>query len=126
MVGRLREKPGTGLVYGNGGYLGKHAFGLYGTEPPAAGYRTASAEVGLAATPSRTPDPDFAGRATIDGYSVSHDRDGNPTRALVCMLTTSGSRVWGGTTDPATLDAMVVEEFVGREAELDPDGEVSV
>ena len=53
-------------------------------------------------------------------------RDGNPTRALVCMLTTSGSRVWGGTTDPATLDAMVVEEFVGREAELDPDGEVSV
>ena len=33
MVGRLREKPGTGLVYGNGGYLGKHAFGLYGTEP---------------------------------------------------------------------------------------------
>ena len=126
MVGRLREKPGTGLVYGNGGYLGKHAFGLYGTEPPAAGYRTASAEVDLAATPSRTPDPDFAGRATIDGYSVSHDRDGDPTRALVCMLTTSGSRVWGGATDPATLDAMVVEEFVGREAELDPDGEVSV
>jgi len=126
MVGRLRERPGTGLVYGNGGYLGKHAFGLYGTEPPAGGYRTASAEVDLEATPSRTPDPDFAGQATIDGYSVSHDREGSPMRALVSMLTTSGSRVWGGTTQRATLDAMVVEEFVGRPAELDPEGLVAI
>jgi hypothetical protein len=42
------------------------------------------------------------------------------------MLTTSGSRVWGGTTQRATLDAMVVEEFVGRPAELDPDGLVAI
>ncbi len=66
------------------------------------------------------------GLGNVNKRQVSHDRDGNPARALVCMLTTSGSRVWGGATDPATLDAMVVEEFVGREAELDPDGAVSV
>jgi|TARA_B100001105_G_scaffold37605_1_gene26788 acetyl-CoA C-acetyltransferase len=126
MVGRLRERPGTGLVYANGGYLGKHAFGLYGTEPPAGGYRTERSEVDRRATPSRTPDPGFAGPATIDGYSVSHDREGRPTRALVSMLTTSGSRVWGGTTQRATLDAMTIEEFVGRPAEMDPDGFVAI
>ena len=126
MVDRLRDRPGTGLVYGNGGYLGKHAFGLYGTEPPAQGYRTGQPRVDVAASPSRNPDPDFAGRATIDGYSVSHDREGVPTRALVALLTAAGSRVWGGSTERATLDAMVDEEFVGRTAELDPDGLIAI
>lgn len=126
MVDRLRDRPGTGLVYGNGGYLGKHAFGLYGTEPPAQGYRTGQPRVDVDASPSRNPDPDFAGRATIDGYSVSHDREGVPTRALVALLTAAGSRVWGGSTERATLDAMVDEEFVGRTAELDPDGLIAI
>jgi hypothetical protein len=42
------------------------------------------------------------------------------------MLTTSGSRVWGGTTQRATLDAMTIEEFVGRPAEIDPNGLVAI
>ena len=36
VVGDLREQPGEhGLVWANGGYATKHAFGVYGTEPPA-------------------------------------------------------------------------------------------
>ena len=38
----LREQPGEkGLVWANGGYATKHAFGVYGTEPPADGFRHA-------------------------------------------------------------------------------------
>ena len=36
----LRERPGErGLVWANGGYVTKHTFGVYSTEPPAPGFR---------------------------------------------------------------------------------------
>ena len=39
----LRERPGAlGLVWANGGFVTKHSFGIYGTDPPAAGFRAAS------------------------------------------------------------------------------------
>src|SRR6185295_1835810 len=40
MAGRVRAEPGSiGLVTANGGFLTKHAVGLYGTEPPEQGFR---------------------------------------------------------------------------------------
>ena len=40
VVGELRERPGErALVWANGGYVTKHAFGIYGTQPPAGGFR---------------------------------------------------------------------------------------
>ncbi len=126
LVGRLREQPGTALLYANGGYLGKHAFGVYSTEPPADGYRSIDCGADVASEPVRTPDPDFAGTATVDGYTVRHDRDGRPADALVAALSPGGARVWGGTDDRATLDALLADDLVGRPCELDPDGLVAL
>ena len=54
MVEALRADPGTnGLVWGNGGYLTKHAFGLYSTEPPADGFRHVHPQDEIDALPSR-------------------------------------------------------------------------
>jgi len=133
LVERLREAPGTGLLYANGGYLGKHAFGIYGTEPPTDPFRSIDCATEMADEPTRIPAPDFSGPATVDGYTVRHDRDGRPTAALVAALTdptdadnSLGSRVWGGTADPATLDALLAADLVGHPCELDPDGLVSI
>ena len=44
MAGVLRDDPGAiGLVTANGGFITKHAFGVYSTEPPADG-RSATRE----------------------------------------------------------------------------------
>tara|TARA_B100000446_G_scaffold112940_1_gene105471 strand:- start:453 stop:833 length:381 start_codon:yes stop_codon:yes gene_type:complete len=125
MVERLRELPGTGFIYANGGYFGKHAFGIYSSEPPIAGYRSENLQSEMEELPVRVPDPTFAGKGTIDGYTVVYDRNDRPERALVALLTDEGARVWGGTTDRATLVAMVDEEHVGQAAEMDPDGLVA-
>tara|TARA_B100000508_G_scaffold12183_1_gene8524 strand:- start:507 stop:887 length:381 start_codon:yes stop_codon:yes gene_type:complete len=125
MVERLRELPGTGFIYANGGYFGKHAFGVYGSEPPIAGYRSENLQSEVEELPVRVPDPAFAGEGTIDGYTVVYDRNDRPEHALVALLTDEGARVWGGTTDRATLVAMVDEEHVGQTAEIDPDGLVA-
>ena len=125
MVERLRELPGMGLIYANGGYFGKHAFGVYGSEPPIAGYRSEDLQSEVEELPVRVPDPAFTGKGTIDGYTVIYDRNGRPEHALVALLTDEGARVWGGTTDRATLVAMVDEEHVGQAAEMDPDGLVA-
>jgi acetyl-CoA C-acetyltransferase len=55
----LRGDPGTtGLCTGNGGYLTKHAFGVYSSEPPAAGvFRWRSTQDEVDALPSRELDP---------------------------------------------------------------------
>ena len=129
LVGRLREAPGTGLLYANGGYLGKHAFGIYGTEPPVNAFCSLEGADEVAHEPTRTPDPDFAGTAIVDGYTVRHDRHGRPTEALVAALTADGpdgSRVWGGTDDRATLDALLAADLVGQPCDLDPAGLVSI
>src|SRR5690606_11657297 len=45
MAGVLRDDPGAlGLVTANGGYVTKHALGLYSTEPPAGGFRWADVQ----------------------------------------------------------------------------------
>ena len=70
VVGDLREQPGEhGLVWANGGYATKHAFGVYGTEPPAAGVpprRPAGRDRRPAAAAELASAEDAAGPATIE------------------------------------------------------------
>ena len=121
----LRDAPGTtGLVWANGGYTTKHAFGVYSTEPPAAGFRYAYPQDQIDAMPRRevaTAD-EAAGPATVEAYSVMHDRDGNPETANAACLLTDGRRAWGRSTDRALAAAMCVGEWVGRAVTLAPDG----
>ena len=82
-----------GLVTANGGFVTKHAFGVYATEPPAG-----RVPVGGAAGRGRrrlTPAvaaEDYDGPATIEGYTVMHDRDGAPEHGIVALRTPDGDR----------------------------------
>ncbi|MCU1394055.1 MAG: hypothetical protein JWM34_2483 [Ilumatobacteraceae bacterium] len=121
----VRAAPGKpGLVWANGGYTTKHAFGVYSTEPAANGFRYAYPQDQIDAMPQREVVglADAAGPATIEMYSVMHDRDGLPETAYAACLLADGRRAWGRSTDPALAAAMCVGEWVGRPATLAPDG----
>ena len=96
VVEDLRAQPGEkGLVWANGGYATKHAFGVYGTEPPADAFRHANPQDEIDALPRRelAVGEDAAGAATIEAYTVMHGRDGSPEQAIATCLLDDGRRV---------------------------------
>ena len=125
VIGELRARPGEkGLVWGNGGYATKHAFGVYSTTPPTNGFKHAYPQDQIDALPRRTV-VDIGtseGPATIEGYTVMHDRDGNPERAIAPCLLPNGNRAWGISDDADTVKAMCEGEWVGRAVRLDATG----
>lgn len=123
MVGRLRADPGAvGLCSANGGYLTKHALGVYSTTPPAGGFRFATPQDELATVPDVELCEDPDGPATVEAYTVMHGREGEAEQGLIAARLPDGRRAWGRTDDTAVLKAMELEEFVGRSVTLSPDG----
>jgi acetyl-CoA C-acetyltransferase len=129
MLGELRDHPGDhGLVWANGGYATKHAFGVYSSTPPAFGFRHESPQDEIDALPRRMlAEPEAAaGRATIEAYTVMHSRDGVPEKVISSCLLDDGRRAWGLSDDVATAAAVCEGEWVGREVTLDPSGSLLV
>ena len=121
----LRDGIGTtGLVWANGGYTTKHAFGVYSSQPPSSEFRYDYPQEQIDALPSRTlaPPDDAAGEATVEAYSVMHDRDGRPERSIVSCLLADGRRAWVDTTDTDVGRDMCDNEWVGRTVRLDASG----
>ncbi len=126
MVECLREHPGDlGLVSANGGYTTKHALGLYSTEPREGGFVSIDAQPAASAVEKRPVDETHTGPVVIEGYTVMHDREG-PTVALAALLTPTGARTWGSSTDPSLMASLMTDEGIGRAALLDADGRFSL
>jgi acetyl-CoA C-acetyltransferase len=125
VVGELREHPGeTALIWANGGYVTKHAFGVYATTPPPDGFRHDEPQAEIDALPSRelADQVDAAGPVTIEAYTVMHGRDGAPEQAIATCLLGDGRRAWGLSSDGGTMAALGEGEWVERPARLDADG----
>jgi acetyl-CoA C-acetyltransferase len=125
MMRDLRDGAGTtGLVWANGGYATKHSFGVYSTEPPAAGFRHGSPQDDVDALPRRdvATGEDAAGPVTIEAYTVIHDRNGDPEVVHAACLCADGRRAWASSRDLGLAAAMCEGEWVGRSAVLGPDG----
>jgi acetyl-CoA C-acetyltransferase len=122
MIGVLRDDPGSvGLVSANGGFLTKHAIGLYATEPPAAGFRADDVQQAVDRVPATAVDEGYEGTVTVEAYTVMHDHDG-PKEGLCAVRTPGNARTWGRVTDLDTAAAMTVDEAIGRAGTLDADG----
>jgi acetyl-CoA C-acetyltransferase len=122
MAGALREDPGSiGLVSANGGFITKHAFGVYSTEPPATPFRHDDTQAAVDALPKRTVDEAPDGGCELEAWTVVHGR-GGPENGIVVGLMGDGRRAWGTTTDPDQLQTLLTEELGGRKADLRPDG----
>ena len=122
----MRDPGSIGLVTGIGWYLTKHAVGVWSTTPPADGFAYASPQDEVDSLPQRAPASEFEGDATVETYTVVHDREGEPERAIVSLLTKDGSRGWGTFTDRDTLGSLEVEEGCGRKARVHPDGQAEL
>ncbi|HUS42543.1 MAG TPA: acetyl-CoA acetyltransferase [Ilumatobacteraceae bacterium] len=128
VVNDLRERPGDyGMVWANGGFVTKHAFGVYSTVPVTE-FRHDKPQAEIDALPRRelAPATDAAGSATIESYTVMFDRDGAPERSLAACLLGDGRRAWG-TSDAGEVTAAMCEgEWVGRSVDLDAAGDIHV
>lgn len=118
---RLRESgPGVlGLATALGWYATKHALGLYGSEPPAAGYRLHRPEP----EPARrevAPPEDAAGVA--ETCTVVYERDGSPSYGILFALRDDGRRALARSDHPETLATMTADGFLGSRVTLRADG----
>ena len=126
MIDVLRGDAGSvGLVSANGGFLTKHAIGLYSTEPPPKGYEAADVQEQVDQVPSVPLAEDHTGEVTIEAYTVMHNADG-PELGLCALRTAEGARTWGRVTDVAAATAMITEEAIGRSGNLDADGTITL
>jgi len=121
----LRDGKGTSaLVWANGGYTTKHAFGVYATTPPKDGFKYDYPQDHIDALPRRslaTP-PEAAGTATVEAYSVMHSREGLPERSIASCLLADGRRAWADTTSVDIGIDMCQNEWVGKSVTLDASG----
>ena len=123
----LRDDPGAlGLVTANGGYITKHAFGVYSTEPPAAGFRHADPQAEVDALPRRVLCEEPDGEMAVETWTAMHDRDGQPETGIVVGLLDDGRRGLGTTQDADALKALVTEDLAGRRARITPDGAIEL
>lgn len=118
MVERLRREPGAaGLVTAVGWYLTKHAVGVYASAPPDSPFRRddpAEYQPQLDAEPSPALADAADGPATVEAYTVQHDRDGRAAVGIVVARLDDGRRCWANITDVAALEQSERDELVGH------------
>jgi acetyl-CoA C-acetyltransferase len=119
MMHRLRAHPGSfGMVTAIGNYVTKHSFGVYSTTPPAGPWRRENPAV-LQAELDKLPRAPFveraSGPATIETYTVMHDKNGPEYSILLGRLTETGHRFIANTpSDAATLADLQNRDSLGR------------
>jgi acetyl-CoA C-acetyltransferase len=122
----LREgSGGVGLVTANGGLLAKHAFGVYSSEPPSDGFRFANLQAEVDALGERDVAVEWDGPVGVEAYTVMHEQ-GEPRTGYVACRTPDGARTWAIVEEAPVLEAMMREEFCGRDGRIDGHGNLDV
>lgn len=113
-MARLRDDPGShALVSSVGGSFAKHAFGIYSTEPPRAGFQYADLDTEAEGLPRREFVGNCEGEATIETYALRY-HEGVPSYASISCLLDDGRRTWIKCVDANVLARMLVREACGR------------
>ncbi|OBF93126.1 acetyl-CoA acetyltransferase [Mycobacterium sp. 852002-51152_SCH6134967] len=123
MAERLLAAPGQlGLITANGGYLTKHSFGIYGTEPPPHEFRWEDVQSEVDREPARTALVDWAGVGTVETWTTPFDREGSPEKTFLAVRTPDDERVLAVIPDAAGAAATVDEDISGAKVQVNPDG----
>jgi len=126
---RLREsRDEKAFIWANGGYATKHAFGVYGTNPQPDGFRHASPQHEIDALPRRelATGDEARGAATIEAYTVMHDRAGEAERLIAAALLPDGRRAWVVCPDKSVAASFTSGEHVGDQVTLSRSGELAI
>lgn len=108
-----QQRQAKCLITANGGYLTKHAFGVYAATPPETPFRHQDVQDEVDATPTRDVALDYDGDASVESYTVMYGAEGPNIGHVVCRLP-DGRRAWANCEQPEVLQAMTREEFCGR------------
>lgn len=123
MAERLVANPGqVGLITANGGYLTKHSFGIYSTEPPAREFRWEDVQSEVDAEPTVVAEADWSGTGTIETWTTPVTREGAPEKVFVAVRTPSGGRALAVITDASQAEASTREDLAGAAVTVKPDG----
>jgi len=127
MVERLRENPGArGLVTANGGYLTKHSFGVYSTTPPVHAFRWEDVQDEVDREPTRTALVDWEGTGSVESWTVPFDREGEPQKAFLAVLTPEGARTLASIDDPGAAAATLTGDIAGAPVRVRADGRADI
>jgi acetyl-CoA C-acetyltransferase len=119
MMRRLRSAPGDfGLITANGNWVTKHAYGVYSTTAYQGQWKRESPAV-LQAQLDALPKAPFteraSGPATIETYTVMHDKNGPAYSVVLGRLAATGERFIANTpADPEVLKDLQDRESLGR------------
>ena len=120
---RLRQAPGTyGLITANGGYLTKHAFGVYRTEPPRHSFRRQDVQAEVDALPTTKALESYEGIGSIESWTVVYGREGVPERGFLAVRTGSSERTLAATTEPDALARLISVDVAGDKVDVAADG----
>ncbi|WP_067680065.1 acetyl-CoA acetyltransferase [Nocardia miyunensis] len=121
---RLRQSPGDyGLLTANGGYLTKHAFGVYRTEPPSEGFRRVDVQEQVDREPTVRAHPDYAGPAVSESWTVVYDRSGEPELGFLAARTPDGGRTLASTRAAEVLARLASTEAADEPVVVEAEGE---
>src|SRR5690349_10661077 len=123
MAEQLVARPGTrGLITANGGYLTKHSFGVYGTEPPKTEFRWEDVQSTVDREPTRTLAVQWSGMGTVESWTTPFRRDGTPEKAYLAVRTPENARTLALITDASDAAATVAGDIAGAEVTVHADG----
>ncbi|ORM28775.1 hypothetical protein [Williamsia sp. 1135] len=124
MTETLRKDPGAvGMVTSNGMFLTKHAVALYSTTPPRDEFRVTSPQLAVNARPRRVPTEHYSGTVQLETFTVRHDQQGLPERAIIVGRTGDGARTWSRSSDQGLMAALETEDLLGHSMRM-ADGHV--
>jgi len=126
MAELLVANPGRrGLITANGGYLTKHSFGVYSTEPPAE-FRWEDMQPAVDREPTRDGLVQWEGVGTVEAWTTPFNREGRPEKAFLAVRTPDGSRTLAVITDAAAAQASVREDIGGAKVAVAVDGSATL
>jgi len=111
-----------GLVTANGGYLTKHSFGVYGTEPAAHEFRWEDVQDTVDREPRRTELVDWTGVGTVETWTTPFGRDGEPEKAFLAVRTPDDARVLAVINGIDAAAATVADDIAGAPVRVHADG----
>jgi len=122
MAELLVANPGRhGLITANGGYLTKHSFGVYGTEPPRE-FRWEDLQPVVDQVPTREGLVEWEGIGTVEAWTTPFNREGDPEKVFLAVRTPDGSRTLAVITNTAAAQASVQEDIGGAKVAVATDG----
>ena len=124
-VKKLRKKPEQfGYLSALGWFITKHSAGIYsGREPEKPWNRTGLKDIQARIDNMKGSEIEIhpGGTASVETYTVMHDRQGTPDYAIIIARLDNGKRCWAQTEkDEGLFSAMEREEFVGKEGTITP------